>query len=290
MSQANPSARKLPIAELRRAAQQLSASAKRCAPTLAEQVAGGLGSSPLESTRLAPKVASIGELRRTMAARLEAAVRLPQDPRLLPAMVLDALDLTVILRDERFDEGLARLVEWLERDPSADVIAVADYAEYPTYAGVDLLVQLRDLQGPDPKARLRLRTPGEAAELLELPALLESIHALRPRAERVAADFGEAEDLEVYYFAELLPELGFDLSAPAGLYCLLTTEAAQVACYWSADGWRPSAEVEAWIVGAEPSLEPLDGEQASEILASWSGRPAESRDANPSRRLAGRRG
>ena len=290
MSQGNPSARKLPVAELRRAAQRLSASAKRQAPALVHLVVEGLGSSMADAALAQPRLASIGELRRTMAARLEAAVRLPQDPRLLPALVLDAIDLTLILRDERFEAGVSGLVDRLERDPDRTLIALADFAEYPSYAGVDLLLALRDPQGPEPKARLRLRTAEEARELSGLPALLASIQALRPRAERVAEDFGNAEDLEVYYFAELLPDIGFDLASPAGLYCLLTTEAAQVACYWSPDGWRPSAEVEAWIVGAEPSLEPLDGAQAAEILAAWSGRPSEPSDTNPSRGLAGRRG
>ncbi len=285
MSHTRHSRRKIPTSRLRVAAQDLSRASSALEPELLARLRRALEDEPVAGPEPWSAARSRSELQRIMTDRLQAAWRVDPDPERLSELVLDAVDLRLVVRPEVVDATIDRLVDLVEHDEDLERLALADYGDYPSYQGVDLHLRARRRSAPHPKVRLRIQTPGQAEHGEGLPELTTAILELRPKAEAVARDFGNADDLEVYYFLELLPDLGFDRSDPAGLYCLLTTAAQQVACYWAPDGWHPSARVEAWIVGAEPSLEPVDGAEAQACMEAWS----EGEAMDPTSDLAGRR-
>jgi hypothetical protein len=216
-------------------------------------------------------------LRRDIRTRLDVAAALPPEMEDLACLIDDALILDVVLPAPAFDAAAEAIFGAINAAEDLSTVRIDDFLDWPSYGGLDAVVRcLSPEPGQAVKVRIRLRTPEEFDELADLPALLAEIRGRQQRSEQVAADFRDKEGLEVFYFADLLPELGYDAEHPAGLYCLLTLPDSQVGCHWTRNGFKPSSEVEAWIVGAAAFLSPIDGEAAEAIIGRWSERAAAS--------------
>lgn len=263
--------------EIRQAAQQLAGEARRVEAGLVALVREAADLHRPPGGHCECRRRSIGGLRRDIRTRLEVAAALPPEMEDLSCLIDDALILDIVLPQPAFDAGAEAIFRAIEASDAYETLRVDDYLDWPTYGGVDAVLRCKSEEpGKAVKARVRLRTAAELEELADLPELLEEIRGRQQRSEQVSEDFRGKEGLEVFYFADLLPELGFDAEHPAGLYCLLTLPDAQVGCHWTRNGFKPSSEVEAWIVGAAAFLAPIGGEAADAIVGRWSERAAAS--------------
>jgi hypothetical protein len=223
-----------------------------------------------------PRRASKGAMRRTLEAKLACDLALGLEDA--SGTVLDALDYALVVPDESYGELIDDALDRLA-GAGCEVLCVNNYLDWPTADGIDALVAVGALGGGHEataagtpgafKLRLRFHTPTTWATQRSFHDLYAQIAALRPGAENVGKDFGGGEAVEIFWFADVYEDLGHGPETPAGLYLMLTTEEAQVALYLDEAGWKPSSQVELWIATAEPSITPIDEEEAAEILASW---------------------
>lgn len=255
----------IPASVVRGACQKLVRAARKQAPLLQARIIELAGP---EAQVADPEVASMNGLRRDILGRLEVDAWLMPSPEQLSALATGAIDLTVLFDSEGFEEASGALASAIEEDEALRLLNTQDWRDWPTYAGIDLLVCLAGADSVQaPRMRLRLQTAESLEAIDEMRDLYDSIRGLRPRAERVTEDFVGASDLEIFFFLDLHPEIGHAFDSPAGLFCLMTNENAQVGCHWDSRGWKPSAEVEHLVVTADPCLLPIDLETAEALGA-----------------------